>query len=201
MGVALRDPGMGAREAGVEIDGLCEQAPGEPVGMLVTLVKELTAAQVQLVRVHVAGRRLADGALLAEQQCDLERRDDAAGDIVLHREHVRQHPVVALRPQVPAGGRVDELRRDPDPLAYPAHAALQDVADAQPGARFPGVHHYPFKGEGGLARGHEQPGDLGEVGSKVVGDTVGEMLLVGVAAHVRERQHHDGRPLGRRRPP
>ena len=95
---------------------------------------ELPAAQVELVGLHVAGRRLADRLLLAGQEPDLERRDDAADDLVLHREHVGEHPVVALGPQVPAGGRVDQLRRDPDPLAGPAHAALQDVAGAQPGA-------------------------------------------------------------------
>ena len=34
VGVALRDAGVGAREAGVERDGLREQAPGELVGVL-----------------------------------------------------------------------------------------------------------------------------------------------------------------------
>ena len=128
---------MGAREIGVELDRLGEQAARDLVGVPGALPAELLAAQIELVGVDVAGRRLAERVLLARQQLDLQHLDDAAGDLVLHREHVGEHPVVALGPQIAAGVRVDQLRRDPDPLAGLADAALQDVAHARAGGRPP----------------------------------------------------------------
>ena len=151
-----------------------EQPARDLVGVPGALAAQLLAAEIELVGVDVGGRRLAERVLLARQQLDLQHLDDAAGDLVLHREHVREHPVEALGPQILAGIRVDELRREADPLAGLAHAALQDVAHAQPGTRLPDVQLHPLEGEGGVARGHEQPGDLGEIGDQIIGDAVAE---------------------------
>ena len=53
-----------------------------------------------------------------------------ARQFVLHGEDVNQVPVEPLSPQVPAGRRVDELRRHPDPNAGFAYAsAATGVAD------------------------------------------------------------------------
>ncbi len=174
-----------------------EQAPGEPVGVLGALIEELPAAQIELIGVHVAGRRPGDRLRLGRQQPDPEGSDDAAGDLVLHGEDVGEHPVVALGPEMPARGRVGQLRRDPNPLPGPADAPLQDVAGTQPGTHFTHVEGRPLEGEGRLARGHEQTGDLGEVGDEVVGDAVAEIVLVGVVTQIRERQDRDRGPLGR----
>ena len=48
-----------------------------------------------------------------------------------------------------------------------------------------------------MARGHEQPGDLGEIGDQIVGDAVAEKVLVRIAGLVGEGQHRDRRSLGR----
>ena len=125
-GVTFGDPGVGVREARIERDGLGEQAPAELAGALVLPARELPAAEVEMVGLHILGRRPADRLLLTGQQPDPERRDDAARDLVLCRKHVSERPVVALGPQMPAGGYVDQLRRDPDPVAGPADATLQD---------------------------------------------------------------------------
>ena len=194
-GVTLGDAGVGAREPGVELDGLYEQAPGEPVGVLGALIEELPAAQIELIGVHVGGRRPGDRLRLARQQPDPQRCDDAAGDLVLDGEHVGEHTVVALGPQIPARGRVGQLRRDPDPVPGPADAALEDVAGTQPGTHLPRVRARALEGEGGLAGSHEEPGDLGEIGDEVVGDAVAEVFLVRIAAHVHERQHRHRGPL------
>jgi hypothetical protein len=61
----------------------------------------------------------------------LDGGGDATGNIVLHGEHVAQVPVVSLCPVVAAGRRVHELGGDAQPVAGPAHAALQDVAHAE----------------------------------------------------------------------
>ena len=61
----------------------------------------------------------------------LDRGDDRLGDLVLHGEDVRDAAVVALGPQMAAGGDVVELRGDAHLVAAAAHAAFDDVAHAE----------------------------------------------------------------------
>jgi hypothetical protein len=94
---------------------------------------------------------------------------------------------------MPAALAVDELRGDPDPRADLAHAPFQDIADVQPTAQLAHLDRPALVGEGRVAGEDEQPGDLREIGDQVLGDTVAEIFLLGIAAHVDERQHRDRR--------
>ena len=47
---------------------------------------------------------------------------------VLHVEDRAHLAVVALRPKMSAGGRLDELRIDPHSLSHPAHASVENEA-------------------------------------------------------------------------
>ena len=58
-------------------------------------------------------------------------RRDAMGDLVLKVEDVLDLAVVALRPQMMPGGRVDQLRGDAQPIAAFAYATFEDVTRAQ----------------------------------------------------------------------
>jgi hypothetical protein len=71
------------------------------------------------------------GALLVRQRLEPQRLDDGLRDLVLQREDVVQVPIVALRPDVPVGGAVDELRGYPHAAACLAYAALEHVADPE----------------------------------------------------------------------
>ena len=85
----------------------------------------------QIPRVH-AVRRLAPGTkILRGIELRFDRRDDGFGDLVLHREHVGEIAVVAVRPDVAAGGGVVKLRGDTHAVAAFAHAAFDDIADAE----------------------------------------------------------------------
>jgi hypothetical protein len=94
--VALGDPGQGASEAGVEVDGTREHPPRESVGRLKVLREQLQPAQVVLVGFEVAGRRPRQRLLFGAQQVDPERRRDLGRDVVLDGEDVGQGAVVAL---------------------------------------------------------------------------------------------------------
>ena len=59
-----------------------------------------------------------------------DSRNDGLGDLVLHGKHVGKFAVVALRPDVAAGGDVVELRGDAYAIAAFAYATLEHVADA-----------------------------------------------------------------------
>ncbi len=59
------------------------------------------------------------------------RAGDLRRHLVLQRERIVHGAVGAARPQMRAGLGLDQLRRDADAIAGPAHAALDDVADAE----------------------------------------------------------------------
>src|SRR4029077_4474090 len=106
---------------------------------------------------HVLGT-LCDYALgLSAGQCWLDRGGDTRGDVVLHCEDVGQIPVVTLRPEMGAGGCVDELAADAHPLPGPAHAPLKDIADAKVAANLLEVDRFSFVGECGIAGDDEKP--------------------------------------------
>ena len=79
-----------------------------------------------------AVRRLAPGApALSHPDLRLDRDHDLLGDLVLQVEDVIQTAIEAIGPEVIAAGRIDELCRDPDPVARLADTAFDDVANTQ----------------------------------------------------------------------
>ena len=126
----------------------------------------------------------------------LDRGHDLLGDVVLHREDVVQLAVVLLGPDVLAAPGVDQLAGDAQPPAGRAHAALQHVAHAEVARDLAHVDRAALVGEGRVAGDHEQPAQPGERGDDVLGDAVGEIVLLGIAAEIGERQHRDRRLVG-----
>ena len=76
-------------------------------------------------------RRAAARHRRVERQHVREGRDDLAYDLVLQGEDVRQVAVEPLGPELPVPRRVGELNADSDPARDAAHAALDDIADAE----------------------------------------------------------------------
>ena len=60
----------------------------------------------------------------------LNRTDDAVRDLVLNDKDVGQVPLIALRPDMAAGSRVDELGGNADAMSDLTMAALNDIARA-----------------------------------------------------------------------
>src|SRR5215472_18497918 len=81
----------------------------------------------------------------------LDCGDDRRGDLVLHREHIGEVAIVAFRPQLAAADDVIELRADAHALAAPAHAALDQIADAELLADLPHRRGLTFLRERGVA--------------------------------------------------
>ncbi len=202
-GVAKAEIGVGRGEARIERDRALQQRAA--LGDVIAAVTrdQLTATQIPIVRLDVVGASARHPPALLGRQRDLERGDDLTRDLVLDLEDVGQLAVVALGPDVAAGRPVDQLGRDPDAVAGLAHAAFERMPHAELAAHLPQIGGAALVGEGGVARDHQQTGDLGEVGDDVLGDPVGEILLLGVGAHVLERQHDDRRLVrqGQRRAP
>ena len=115
---------------------------------------ELPGAEV------VRGTRKRANALRG-QQVGLDGCGDAAGDFVLHGEDVAELPVVPFGPVMAAGHRVDELRADAQPLAGPAHAAFEHVADAKLARDLLHIDRAVLVDERRVAGDDEQPADAG----------------------------------------
>src|SRR5690606_14036603 len=79
------------------------------------------AEQVRVVRFDVIGARAVPLRKRVAEQTYLERRRDAARDLVLNREDVRELAVVRSGPKMRVGRDVDELRGDPDVAASSAN--------------------------------------------------------------------------------
>jgi hypothetical protein len=100
---------------------------------------------------------------------------------------------------VQAGLGLDQLRGDADPLAQLAHRPSEHIAHAQLVADPLHIDSLALVGEARIAGDHEEPSDAGQTGDDVLDHAVGEIFLLGVGAHVLERQHCDRWPVGYRR--
>src|SRR5215472_12841039 len=68
------------------------------------------------------------------------RPGDALRDLVLDGKHVGQLAVVSLGPEMVPGFGIDQLRRDPDPIAGTTDAAFDHVTHAQLARHFADIH-------------------------------------------------------------
>ena len=85
-----------------------------------------------------------------------------------------------------------------DAFARPAHAAFKDIAHPKLAADPAHIDRLCLVGVARVARDDENAVVLREAGNDVLGDFVREVFLVGVVAHVLERQHGDGWLVGQR---
>jgi hypothetical protein len=136
---------------------------------------------------------------LGRQQVQVQLDCDPAGDLVLHREQVFGVAVEALGPQIRRGFGVDQLGVDTDARAELADAAFQHVMHAQFAADLLRVGSLALERQGGATGDNEHALDARQVGGQVLGQGVGEILLLGVVRQVHERQDDDRQARRRRR--
>ena len=197
--VALGAQGPGSGVAGALRRELLEQPQGlgnalrRPRVPVVACAKKL---QVGLVR-RRAGLR---GPRVAASHAQQQRLTNPGRQLLLAAENVAFAGLVAVGPPVEAAGGIDELHRRAHAAAAPADASLDQRRHVQAAADLPDI------GGPSLERGRRGPGDDAQVGGagqfagQFFGEAVGEVLLRGIAAEVRERQHDDRCGGGRLRP-
>jgi hypothetical protein len=121
----------------------------------------------------------------------LDCADDMLRDIVLHGEQIFQHAVVAVRPDMLAGLGLDQLTGDADTPLRDAHTALEHVANAEIARDLAHVGRLVLVDEGRVAGDDEQPAEPCKSGDDVLGQAVGEEVVLGIPAHIDERQHRN----------
>src|SRR5579872_486332 len=90
-------------------------------------------------------------------------------------------------------GGVDQLCRDANAISGTAHAAFQNRADTECFGNTANVLLFATEGEGGGAGDHFQAGNLRQQVDDLFRESVAEVVLLLVAAHIGEGQHGDGR--------
>jgi hypothetical protein len=83
---------------------------------------------------------------------------------------------------------VDQLGGDANAVTRPAHASLDQIAHPQFPTDLLHGNGPPLVAEGGIARDDEEIPYAAQRGGDVFDHAVSEIILLGVAAHILERQ-------------
>ena len=118
-----------------------------------------------------------------------DRAGHTGCDLVLQLKNVIERAVKAVSPDVSAGRRVDQLSGDAHPVAGFAHAAFEHVAHAQLARDLLHVNGLALVGEGGVASDDKEPRRARDCRRDLLDHAIDEILLLGIAGHVLERQH------------
>ena len=183
--------GVRVRVVGVDVDRLRQQRLRLLVLVRAQPPDVRQRADDKVPGVDVLGRLAANPRRFRHQDLREDRPDHVVGDVVLQFENVGQLAIIAFRPQMGAARGVDQLTGHPNGVGGLAHAAFENVADPELSGHIAHVDRLALVGKGGVARDHEEPWLMRQAGDDVFGEPVGEILLIGVAAHVLERQHRD----------
>src|SRR6516164_419637 len=97
-----------------------------------------------------------------------------------------------------AGQGIDQLPGDAHASSRLAYRALEDIAHAELAPDLLHVDGAALVREGRIAGNDEQPADLAQSSDDFFDHAVGEILLLGIAAHIGEGQHRDRRLVGQR---
>jgi len=95
-----------------------------------------------------------------------------------------------------AADRVDQLCGDPDATAGLADRAFEHIVDAQFLTDALNVNGLVFVSEAGVTGENKQPFDAAERRDDLFDHAIGEILLLGVAAHIGDGQYRDRRFVG-----
>src|ERR1700733_3163280 len=93
-----------------------------------------------------------------------------------------------MRPQMISSRGVDKLRGDAHLVAVLAHAALEHCTNVELTRDVGDIRILTLEGEGGRARRDLELRNRGERVQELLGKAVGEIVLLGIAAHVDKRQ-------------
>jgi hypothetical protein len=187
-GIVARQAMPGGGVIGVDGQRLLVQGIRLREGLGGDLASQVAGLQVQRVGFRVGLLRLRNPA----QQRELELSDDRRGDLVLDGENVIQRPIPGLRPQLGVGAGIDQLRRDPQHVAGPAHRALEDMRHVQLPGDFGDRDVLALERERRGARDHPELGNLRQQVQQLLGNAVREVLLLGIGTPVHKGQHRDG---------
>ena len=185
--VAGQGQAVGRGVVGIELDGPIGELHRFVGGVAAPFLEARQRAHAGQVRVKAFGRPGPRAGDLGLPQLRDERPHDAVRHAILQLEQVVDPALEALGPQMRGSLRIDQLARDADPAAGPAHAAFEDVARPEVAADLLHVDRPALVGEGRVARDDEQVAVVRQGRDDLVDHPVGEIVLLRIGAQVLER--------------
>ena len=137
------------------------------------------------------GARRAAPLAFRRVDVDVEMARDRARDLVLHGEALRRLALEAIGPDLQPGRDVDQRRIDAQAAVLQLHAALDHVAHAELVADRRDVDRPARIDARGRARDHAQGRHARQLVGQIVGDAVGQHLLLAAIGRGGERQQHE----------
>ena len=89
----------------------------------------------------------------------------------------------------------NQLSGDADARPGLPHTSLQNEVNTEALCHFRHLHCFALVGEHGVPCHDEQPRNFRKIGDDVFGDTIAEIFLLRVAAHVVKGENRNGRSL------
>jgi len=96
---------------------------------------------------------------------------------------------------VTAAKSIDQLRGDSDAVRRLANTPFEHMRHAELLRHVAHIEGFALELECRVASDHFECRNLGQVGRDVLADSVAEIFLLGISAHVRERKNADGHAL------
>jgi hypothetical protein len=185
----------GERIGRIEPERLLQQSCGLPVVLPLERPHQGKRAHDEIVGVE-AFRPFAQSPFdFGRSDGRLNRSHDAGGDLVLEIEQLLGNAIVVLGPEMVPIGRIDQLGRDAKAVACPPYAPFEEVPDAEFAADLLNADGSPLRRERRVPGDDEERPHPRQSRGDVLDDAIGEMLLLGVASDITERQNGDRRPV------
>ena len=181
----LRPEGPEGRDRALDVDGLTEQ---RHAALHVVPSQLLACLQEELEGAHVLDRAVRQPAVLLGGERDVQRVHDGARHPLLHVEDVVHGAVVLLGPELGVAQGVDQLCGDAERVPRAAHAPFEHIPDAELPADVAHPLGRALELHGRGPRDEPERADAREVGDELLGEPLGEILVLGVGAPVHEGQ-------------
>src|SRR6478609_5099635 len=121
--------------------------------------------------------------------------DDIRRYFVLERENIAETALEPVCPDMRAGARVDQLAGDANRSGDLADTAFQHVANTEFAPDLLDVDGPALVGKTRIAGDDEQKLEARQRRDDVVDDAISKIVLLGIAAHVLERQYRNRGPV------
>src|SRR5579872_6507360 len=181
--------------AGIYLDGLPEK-PRCLRQAIQIIPTQCVAPQHTLISSETARRFAPRSRDVGYLDTAHEGTDDRLHNLVLYGEKLPQFPIKFFGPYMTTGLGIDQLRVDTYALAYSPDAAFDDKADVQLPTDLLDVYCCIPVLERSQTGPHRKKTPTRQFGNDVFRNSVAEILLFRVAAHIAERQHADGDTSG-----
>ena len=188
-----RQRGMRQREIGIARDRQLVIGFGAAVGLLVLgQIVERASAQISFI-----GRDIASAARSRRVGRHLHRHcvRDRPRNFGFEREDIAQGTLRLVAPFAEAGAAVGEVGRHRNPVAGPLHRPLEKVGNAQPARDRLRIARHVRDRVGGSPGEHHEAAVARQGRADLVGQSIRQVGLAGIAAEVLERQDRDASGL------